>query len=139
MKKQAKLPSGLAFLFLLSHGISGQTLDPRWLFAFGDPGFKDQTVEIVPGQIVSMATGNPLSFEDMIREMKPVPFILIGESHDSLPTHEIQDRIIRALFEQNERLTVGLEMVAAERQEILNGWGSGGLTEEEFLKSSKWL
>ena len=74
----------------------------------------------------------------MIRELKPVPFILVGESHDSLPAHDLQARIIRALYEQDARLAVGLEMVAAARQEILTRWSLGELTDEEFLRTSKW-
>ena len=35
----------------------------------GDARFKDKTVEIVAGQIVSMETGKPVTFEQMIKEM----------------------------------------------------------------------
>ncbi len=128
-----------AVLLLVSLGpLFGQELDPRWIFAFGDPRFKEQTVEITPGRIVSMATGQEIPFDDMIRELAPVPFVLIGESHEALPTHELQARIVRALHAQDVRLAVGLEMVAAARQEVLSRWSRGELTDDEFLRGSKW-
>jgi aminopeptidase N len=133
-----RLAAVLAFPLLLTVRASGQNLDPRWLFPFGDPRIKDQTVEVAPGRIVSQERGSPVSFEAMIGEMEPVPFILIGESHESLPAHKMQDRIIRALFARDARLTIGLEMVAASRQEVLSRWSLGALSDEEFLRRSGW-
>ncbi len=138
MKMIPKPAVAFAIALVLIPRAYSQALDPRWLFALGDSRFKDQKIEVAPGQIVSLETGKPIPFEDMIRELKPVPFILVGESHDSLPAHELQARIIRALYEQDARLAVGLEMVAAARQEILTRWSLGELTDEEFLRTSKW-
>jgi len=138
MKRLTKSAVAVASALLLIPSAFSQALDPRWLFALGDPRLKDRRIEVAPGQIVSLETGKPIPFEDMIRELKPVPFILVGESHDSLPAHELQARIIRALYEQDARLAVGLEMVAAARQESLTRWSLGELTDEEFLRASKW-
>jgi uncharacterized iron-regulated protein len=131
----------LCFLVLnlaLSAPVIGQKVDERFRLALGDPRFKDQTVDVAPGQIISMESGQTITFEAMIREMRQVPFVHVGEAHDSLPTHELQARIIRALWEQDHRLALGLEMVPAARQQNLTQWSLGFLTEEEFLRKAGW-
>jgi len=138
MIKFSRSAGAVAIALLLIPLAFSQALDPRWLFALGDPRLREQRIEVAPGQIVSLETGKTILFEDMIRELKPIPFILVGESHGSLPAHELQARILRALYEQDARLAVGLEMVAATRQEILTRWSLGELTDEEFLRGSKW-
>lgn len=115
-----------------------QESDPRFRLTLGDPRFKDQTVDVAPGQIISMESGKPIPFETMFREMQAVPFVYVGEDHESLPMHELQVRIIQALFEQDRRLAVALEMVPAIRQDVLTQWSLGLLTEDEFLRKSTW-
>jgi len=118
--------------------MSAQEPNPAYRLSIGDPRFKDKVVEIIPGQIISMETGKTVSFEQMIREMKPVPFVHIGESHNSMPMHELQARIIRALYEQDHRLAVGLEMYPVTLQEALSKWSLGILTEDEFIREGRW-
>jgi uncharacterized iron-regulated protein len=67
-----------------------------------------------------------------------VPLIHVGETHNSLPIHELQARVIRALFEQDHRLAVGLEMYSAIFQELLSKWSLGLLTEDEFIRDGQW-
>jgi uncharacterized iron-regulated protein len=134
--------SKLALLAVLALALSalsfGQEPDARLRLSLGDPRFRDQRVEVVAGQIVSMEAGKPVPFETMIEDMRPVPFVLVGELHAVFSAHELQGRIVRALFEQDGRLAVGLEMVAAARQDALTRWGLGLLTEEAFLRESRW-
>jgi uncharacterized iron-regulated protein len=52
--------------------------------------------------------------------------------------HELQARIIRALYEQDHRLAVGLEMYPVTQQEVLSKWSLGILTEEEFVREGRW-
>jgi uncharacterized iron-regulated protein len=127
------------FLAVLAGPVLAQPEADRTLtLKIGDPRFKDRTVEVAPGEIVSMETGKSVSFEQMIREMRPVPFVHVGETHDSLPIHELQARIIKALHAQDRRLSVGLEMYPVTRQESLTKWSLGLLTEEEFVREGLW-
>jgi uncharacterized iron-regulated protein len=123
---------------ILSGPVLGRQVDPRLRLELGDPRFKHQTVDVAPGQIISMESGRAIPFEAMIRDMRSVPFISIGEAHGSLPTHELQARIIRALWKQDHHVAVGLEMVPASRQEALSQWSRGLLTEAEFLRKTGW-
>ncbi len=104
----------------------------------GDPGLKGKTMEIRPDAIFSAKSGRSLEFEDMIREMADTRIIHVGESHNSLPMHRIQARIIRSLYEQDPNLTVGLEMFTPLRQEPLNKWAMGLLTQKEFIREAEW-
>jgi uncharacterized iron-regulated protein len=74
----------------------------------------------------------------MIREMNEARVVHVGESHNSLPMHLIQARIIRALYAQDPNLTVGLEMFTPMRQEPLNKWSAGLLTQKEFIREAEW-
>jgi uncharacterized iron-regulated protein len=136
--ESAALVYALVLPLVLSVPRPGQEVDARLRLELGDPRFKHQTVDVAPGQIVSRESGRPIPFEAMIRDLQRVPFVQVGEAHDSLPTHDLQARIIRALWAQDRRLAVGLEMVPAARQETLTRWSRGLLTEEEFLHDSGW-
>jgi uncharacterized iron-regulated protein len=129
---------GLA-LAVLSIGLFAQdAADKTLTLKIGDPRYKDQTIDVVPGRIYAMETGASIAFEKMIREMKGVPLVHIGETHTSLPIHELQARILRALYDQDHRVAVGLEMFPTTQQEALSKWGLGILTEDEFIREGQW-
>ena len=138
MKKPPRLAAVLALGLALSACAFGQGENPAYRLAFGDPRYKNQTVDVAPGQIFAKDSGKAILFERMILELKPASFVYIGETHDSLPMHELQARVIEALYEQERRLAVGLEMVPADRQEALSLWSLGVLTEEDFLRQTRW-
>ncbi len=114
------------------------TTDKTYTMKLGDPRFKDKTVDVAVGQILSMETGKPVAFETMIKEMKPIPFVHIGETHNSMAMHELQARIIKALWDQDRRLAVGLEMYPSTQPEVLTKWSLGILTEAQFIREGLW-
>lgn len=128
----------LVLSLVVSAPLLAQEVDPRLRLELGDPRFKRQTVDVAPGQIISRESGGPILFGAMIRDMRSIPFVYVGEAHDSLPTHEVQARIIQALWKQDHHVAVGLEMIPAARQEALSQWSRGLLTEEEFLRKTGW-
>ncbi len=115
-----------------------ETQDRTLRLKIGNPKLKNKTLEIVPGKIFSAQSGQVVSFGEMIKEMKDSRFIYVGETHDSLPMHDIQFKIAEALYQQNHKLAVGLEMFDVEWQKPLNKWSLGLLTQEEFLDNSQW-
>ncbi|MBN1938468.1 MAG: ChaN family lipoprotein, partial [Candidatus Aminicenantes bacterium] len=137
-----KIPTLLLAALILGipgqRAAAGQETDPVQNLKIGDPRFKDRTVEVAAGSICSMETGKLVSFDQMIREMKAAAFVYIGETHTSLPMHELQARIIKALHEQDRRLAVGLEMYPVTRPEALAKWSLGILTEAEFVREGRW-
>jgi len=115
-----------------------ETQDRTLRLKIGNPKLKNKTLEIVPGKIFSTQSGQVVSFGEMIKEMKDSRFIYVGETHDSLPMHDIQFKIAEALYQQDHKLAIGLEMFDVEWQKPLNKWSLGLLTQEEFLDDSQW-
>jgi len=129
-----------AALVVLTLAAAGQDAagDKSLSLKIGAPRFKDKTVDIVPGQIVSAESGTALPFAKMIQEMKASRLVYVGETHNSLAMHNMQARIIEALWEQDRNLALGLEMFPAGAQDVLNKWSLGILSEEEFIRESQW-
>lgn len=120
--------------FLFSREAGNKTL----LLPIGNDSLKNKTMEIQPGKLYDARKGKAVSFDGMIEKMKSGRFIYIGESHDSLPMHDIQKRIIEGLCHKYGEVTVGLEMFTAEQQEVLNRWSLGLMEEEEFIRAAGW-
>ncbi|HUU37892.1 MAG TPA: class A beta-lactamase [Candidatus Desulfaltia sp.] len=104
----------------------------------GDPNLKSKVVDVTAGEIVSARAGKPLPFVKMIREMKDSRFIYVGESHDNMMMHDIQFKVIQGLFEQDPAIAIGLEMLPAECQPVLDKWTQGALSKEDFIRQVNW-
>jgi uncharacterized iron-regulated protein len=140
MKKKTFVIAVLGILVLASGvGLLAQDKeDKSLLLSIGDKRFKDKTLDIVPGQIYSAETGKPVTFARMVQELAACRFVYVGETHNSLPMHDIQLAVIKALYERDRNIAVGLEMYPATSPEPLNKWSLGLLTDEEFLPAGQW-
>jgi aminopeptidase N len=134
-----KLLTEILSIFFLASMLCGSGQEDKTLtLQIGNKKLKDKAMEVVPGKIYSSQEGRPIPFSKMIAEMKDCEFVYIGETHDSLPMHEIQARIILALYEQQRGLSIGLEMFPATSQDALNKWSLGILSRDEFIQESRW-
>jgi len=104
----------------------------------GEKDHRNDIIEIFPDQIYSRRKDEAVSFLKMIKDMGDSHFIYVGETHNSLPMHDIQLKIIQAHFEQDEDLSIGLEMLPITAQEVLNEWSQGTMTQDEFVRESMW-
>lgn len=104
----------------------------------GKNTLKEKTMTIFPDKIYAAESGKSVSFVEMVQRMADSRLIYVGETHNSLPMHEIQARIIEALYEKDRELSVGLEMYPVTQQEALNKWSLGILSEEEFIRDGQW-
>jgi uncharacterized iron-regulated protein len=112
--------------------------DPTFLLRIGDPKLKDKAMDVGLGAILSGETGRAVAFDRMIQEMRPCRLVYVGETHNSLPMHEIQYQVIRTIYAQDRNLAIGLEMLPVTVQEALNRWSAGELTKDEFLRAVSW-
>ena len=112
--------------------------DPSLTLKIGAPGLKDKTMVVRAGEILDASSGRTLAFDRMIRGMAADRFIYVGETHNSLPMHELQYRVIRGLYEIAPDLGVGMEMLPTTVQETLNKWSLGLLTRDDFLREVGW-
>jgi uncharacterized iron-regulated protein len=104
----------------------------------GNPKYKDKSLQITADTIFSARTGLPMEYPEMVQELARARLVYVGESHNSLAMHTIQAGIIRSLYEQDPSFTIGMEMFTSRRQEHLNKWSAGLLTEKEFIRDAQW-
>jgi uncharacterized iron-regulated protein len=129
----------LAIFILITSSFYGMDEEDKILtLKLGNKKLKDKTMDVSSGKIYSAREGKPISFSNMIMEMKDCDFVYVGETHNSLPMHDIQLKIVQALYEQDRNLSVGLEMFPVGYQEALNKWSMGILSEQEFIHESQW-
>ncbi len=133
------LPLLIAAFLCLSISYPGQEDEDRTLrLPIGDAKLKGKEVQIAADEIISARSGKPVPFAKMIQEMKDSRFVYVGESHDNLTMHDIQFRVIQALYERDRNIAIGLEMLPVDVQPILDKWSQGLLTEDEFLRDVRW-
>lgn len=130
----------LILIFLLTFSLlyGQKDEDKILLLKIGDKRLKDKTIDISAGKIYSPRVGSQIPFQKMIKEIKESEFIYIGETHNSLPMHDIQSKIIQALYDQDRNLSIGLEMFPVSFQEALNKWSMAILSRDEFIRESRW-
>ena len=114
------------------------TPDLTLTLKIGDPALKGKIMEVGPGAILKGRTGGTIGFEGMIQEMMASRIVHVGETHNSMPMHEIEFQVIRGLYAKDKHLAIGLEMVPVTLQETLNKWTAGVLTKDEFLREIRW-
>ncbi|MFW6333941.1 MAG: ChaN family lipoprotein [Desulfosalsimonas sp.] len=91
-----------------------------------------------PGDIISVEQGKPVSFNEMIEDLLQARVVYAAESHASPRHHEMQLRILSALYTFSPDLAVGMEMFSRPYQELLDLWSAGKLDREEFISRSHW-
>ncbi|UCE39801.1 MAG: ChaN family lipoprotein [Candidatus Aminicenantes bacterium] len=129
----------LAICFLLSTALVFGGQEEKILrLQIGDETLRTKTMAVSAGKIYAANTGESISFSEMIEEMAQSRLVYVGETHNSLPMHQIQAKIIQGLYEQDRDITVGLEMYPITQQEPLNKWSLGILSEEEFIREGQW-
>lgn len=106
--------------------------------AIGDAKLKNKMIQVCSGAIISGRTGKLMSFDKMIGDMKDSSFVYVGESHDNATMHDIQLKIIQALFDQDRNVCIGLEMLPAETQPVLDKWSQGLLSTDDLIREVRW-
>jgi uncharacterized iron-regulated protein len=88
---------------------------------------------------MGIAMPQALSFAAIMEKIADKRVVYVGESHTRNEDHLLQLRVIRALFAQNPKLAVGMEMFSREAQPVLDRYVAGELSEREFLKQSGYF
>lgn len=90
------------------------------------------------GAIVQTEAGQVVSFEELMADLEGVRIVYVGERHTNEAHHDVQLRVLKALYEKDPTLLVGMEMFASSDQHALDQWSAGQLDEETFLKEVGW-
>ncbi len=104
----------------------------------GDPARRDKTVELLLDGIHDAATGETITPKELATRLADVRLVFVGESHTSIEYHNVQRRLIEELTAAGRKVFVGLEMYPYTEQAWLDKWSAGELTEDAFLKDSRW-
>jgi aminopeptidase N len=112
--------------------------DPVLNLALGPAKLRGKTLTATPGVFLSAAKGKAVPFEKMIGELKRCRLVYVGETHDSLPIHNLQASVVEGLIRAGARISIGLEMLPAGLQPVLDRWSGGELTEDEFIRDARW-
>jgi uncharacterized iron-regulated protein len=90
------------------------------------------------GTIISAKRGAPISIAELFKDLKTSQVIYVGENHTNSAHHDIQLKVIKAVFEKNPQMAVGMEMFDHSYQDVLDMWSAGGLNQGEFLRKTHW-
>ncbi len=89
-------------------------------------------------QITSPISQQVYQREGLLKNLAKDQVIYLGETHDSLPDHQAQLEIIQALYQQNSKLAIALEMFQRPFQPVLDRYVAGQLTEVELQQQSEY-
>lgn len=85
--------------------------------------------------IVDVLLGEPIPMDMMVDDLATVRIVYIGEVHTIRRHHGIQTKILNRLAERNMKLALGMEMFAANQQEILSRWQKGSESVEDLVRA----
>jgi uncharacterized iron-regulated protein len=106
--------------------------------AIGDPARKDRVAPLVLDGITDTKTGDLITPTELAARLSTTRLLLIGEEHTSVEFHRIQYRVLEALIKSGRHVLIGLEMYPYTEQRFLDQWRDGLLTEDGFLRLSRW-
>lgn len=86
-----------------------------------------------------VALANQLNFAAIMERLRHTRVVFIGETHDKFEDHQLQLRVIRALYRQSPKLAIGMEMFPRPTQAALDAYVAGTIDEREFLKKSDYF
>jgi uncharacterized iron-regulated protein len=104
----------------------------------GDPARKDREAPLVLDAVTDTKTGDLITPDEMVKRLAGVRLLLIGEEHTSMEFHRVQARVVEALVAARRRVRIGLEMYPYTEQRFLDQWCDNRLTEQGFLRLSRW-
>lgn len=92
----------------------------------------DHYVEIITENDILHTT------DELVERLHLKRVAYLGETHDKYSHHLLQLGIIKALFERNSNVAVGMEMFEARFQDVINDYVAGRVSEEEFLEKTQY-
>lgn len=80
-----------------------------------------------------------LTFDGIVRKLENKRVVYVGESHTRNEDHQLQLRIVRAMYGQNPKLAIGMEMFPRSVQQVLDDYIADKMGEWEFLKKVRYF
>jgi uncharacterized iron-regulated protein len=129
----------IAFLAFLAATPAARAAGDKLLhLAVGDPARKDRDAPLSLDAITDTKTGEQITPDELVKRLAGTRLLLIGEEHTNADFHAVQLRVIDALAKSGRRVLIGLEMYPYTEQPFLDQWRDGLLTEDGFVRLSRW-
>ncbi|HLD35771.1 MAG TPA: ChaN family lipoprotein [Planctomycetota bacterium] len=101
--------------------------------------------ELAPAKLIdtiySVAEKKFVSFDEMMAQAIKSPLIYVGETHDNVMHHQIQEQVLRAVYAKNgqtRKIALGMEMFQRPYQSILDDYLAGKISEPEMLRQTEY-
>ena len=78
------------------------------------------------------AQGKEVSYEKMIKTVSATDVVFFGEIHNCVISHWMELKVLEALAENNNKLKVGMEMLEADNQLIIDEYTSSLISSDRF-------
>jgi aminopeptidase N len=89
--------------------------------------------------VLGVEVPKALKLADIIDKVSNKKIVYVGEQHDIYGHHMTEFEIIKALFEKNRSIAIGMEMFQRPFQKALDDYVAGRTDEKQFLKSSEYF
>jgi uncharacterized iron-regulated protein len=93
--------------------------------------------DYVPQRVYDTRRGMFTDFESMVTELARAHVVFVGEQHDNVSTHRLQQALMSGLRRRRVAAVVSLEMFERDVQGTLDRYLSGAIGEPEFLEASR--
>jgi uncharacterized iron-regulated protein len=90
------------------------------------------------GSLTDLRSGKIVTTDDIAASAGDSQFVFLGEQHATTLHQAMEATIIKALVDAGRNVTVGMEMFTRPKQDVLDLWSGGGLSELDFVQKSEW-
>ncbi len=78
------------------------------------------------------------SFDEFIDKIIQSRAIFVGETHDRYDNHLVQFAVLKALYQKNPNIAIGVEWFQQPYQWVVNRYLNGTINEKQLLKKSEY-
>ncbi|NES18301.1 MAG: ChaN family lipoprotein [Symploca sp. SIO3E6] len=79
-----------------------------------------------------------LNQKEILEELAKADVVYLGETHNSELDHEAQLEILQALYQDNQKIALGMEMFQRPFQEKIDQYLAGEITEAELIEQTEY-
>ncbi len=96
------------------------------------------TATVAPTQVIDLRSGETSDLEGLVTAAEGKRFVFLGEQHATADHQAMEAAVIRSLVNHGRQVIVGVEMYTRPKQDVLDHWTAGDLSEDQFLEQSDW-
>lgn len=88
--------------------------------------------------VVATDDGREVSPDDLANALGERRLVVVGEQHTDAEFHAVQLRVLERLRAAGVPIAIGVEMLPADSQDVLDAWTRGALSERQFVDATDW-